>query len=43
MMAIKSASIHDKSGFAPLTICGDICDVEKNEKCYDICNLSLSK
>ena len=43
MMAIKTAIIHDESGFAPLTIFGDISDVVKDEKCYDICNLSLSK
>ena len=43
MMAVKTAIIHDESVFAPLTIFGDICDVVKNEKCYDICNLSLSK
>ena len=42
MMAIKTAIIHDESGFTPLTIFG-ICDVVKDEKCYDICNLSLSK
>ena len=35
--------IYDESGFAPLTIFGDICDVVKDKKCYDICNLSLSK
>ena len=28
-MAIKTAIIHDKSGFAPLTILGGICDVVK--------------
>ena len=43
MMAIKTAIIHDESGFARLTIFGDICDIVKDEKCYDICNLSLSK
>ena len=29
MMAIKTAIIHDESGFVPLTILGDICDVVK--------------
>ena len=43
MMAIKTAIIHDESGFAPLTIFGDICDAVKDEKFYNICNLSLSK
>ena len=43
MMAIITAIIHDESGFALLTIYGDICDVVKDQKCYDICNLSLSK
>ena len=42
MVAIKAAIIHDESKFAPLTIFGDICDIVKGEKCYDICNLSLS-
>ena len=42
-MTIRSAFIHDESRFAPLTICGDICDAVKDKKCYDICNLSLSK
>ena len=32
-MAIKTAIIHDESGFAPLTILGVICDVVKDEKC----------
>ena len=27
MMVIKTAIIHDESGFAPFTIFGDICDV----------------
>ena len=43
MMAIETSIIHDQSGFAPLTIFGYICDVVKDEECYDICNLSLSK
>ena len=43
MIAIKTTIIHDKSGFAPLTIFGNICDVVKDEKCYDICNLPLIK
>lgn len=43
MMAIKSAIIHDESEFAPLTIFGDIWDVVKDKKCYDIRNLSPSK
>ena len=42
-MAIKTAIILDQSGFAPLTIFGDTCDVLKNEECRDICNLPLSK
>ena len=43
MMAIKTAIIHDESEFAPLTIFGDIWDVVKYKKCYDIRNLSPSK
>ena len=43
MVAIKTAIIHDESGFSPLAIFGDMCDVVKDEKYYDICNLSLSK
>ena len=44
MMAIKTAIIHDKSGFAPITFFGDVlCDVLENDKCYDFQNLSLSK
>ena len=35
--------IHDESGFVPLAIFGDICDIVKCEKSHDICNLSLSK
>ena len=42
-MATKTAIVHDESGVAPLTIFGDICDAVKDEKCYDICNLSISK
>ena len=42
MVAIKAAIIHDESKFAPLTIFGDICDIVKGEKCYDICSLWLS-
>ena len=42
VIAIKTTIIHDKSGFAPLTIFGNICDVVKDEKCY-IWNLSLIK
>ena len=43
VMAIKTVTFLDESGFATLTIFGDICDVVKDEKCYDFCNLSLSK
>ena len=43
MVALKTAIIHDESRFSPLTIFGDICDAVKDEKYYDICNLSLSK
>ena len=43
MVAIKTAIILDKSGFVPLTIFGDICDVLKNEEFHDICNLPISK
>ena len=44
MMAIKTAIIHDQSGFAPITFFGDIlCDTLENDKCYDFQNLSLSK
>ena len=43
MKAIKTAITHNESGFAPLTIFGDIWDVVKNEKSYDIWNLSLNK
>ena len=43
MMAIKTSIIPGESGFSPLTIFGDICDVVKDEQCYDIYNVSLSK
>ena len=43
LMSIKSSIFYDESWFASLTIFGDICDVVKEEKYYDICNLSLSK
>ena len=43
MMAIKTAIFLDESRFVTLTIFGDICDVVKDEKCYDLYNLSLSK
>ena len=43
MTAIKTVIFLDESGFATLTIFWDICDVVKDEKCYDLCNLSLSK
>ena len=42
-VAIKTAIIHDELGFAPLAIFGNICDDVKDEKCYDIYNLLLSK
>ena len=43
MKAIKTAIFHNESAFAPLTIFGDIWDVVKSKKCYDIWNLSLNK
>ena len=43
VMVIITAIIHDESGLAPFRVFGGISHVVKDEKCYNICNLSLSK